>query len=308
MHGMNIAALDLNLLVVLEALLVEKNVTRAARRIGLSQPATSHALGRLRELFADPLFLRTPRGIRPTARAEELLPLVSDALVAVRRTFESPSQFVPEASDRTFNVLMADQGSFLILPGLLDALGREAPRASIAVRPLALRDVEPPLADGTLDLAIGPFTDGRPSLHRQALIHERFVCVARKGSPAARGKLDLERYCRLSHVLVTPSGQPGSFVDTRLAELGRRRHVALYVPQFLVAPHVVAHTDLVWTAPERIARAYATTLPLTIRAVPLALDGFLVSQVWHERMARDPAHQWLRGLVARVAGAHSAGG
>ncbi|MFO0571935.1 MAG: LysR family transcriptional regulator [Polyangiaceae bacterium] len=298
---MNIAALDLNLLVALEALLAEKNVTRASRRLGLSQPATSHALSRLRDVFADPLLVRTPRGMQPTTRATELAPLLHDALAAVRRTLESPKAFSPAESERTFNVLMADQGSFLILPGLLDAIRREAPRVSVAVRPLSLRDVEQPLADGTLDLVVGPFAEDRPGLRRQRLIHERFVCVMRKGSGAARGKLTLARYCELSHLLVSPSGEPGSFIDNRLAELGRRRHVALYVPQFLVAPHGVAQTELVWTAPERIARTYAATLPLVLRPVPLGVDGFVVSQVWHERVERDPAHRWFRETVAQVA-------
>lgn len=297
---MNIGALDLNLLVVLEALLAERNVTRASRRLGLSQPATSHALGRLRDLFDDPLLLRTPRGMQPTARAEELAPLVHDALAAVRRTLDSSAPFDPAATERTFNVLTADQSAFVLLPALLAELGRAAPRAAVAVRPVAVADAEARLADGSLDLAIGLLSE-RPGLHRQRLFHERFVCVARKGSPAARGRLTLDRYCSLSHLLVTPSGQPGGIVDTRLGELGRKRHVALFVSTFLVAPHVIASTDLVWTAPLRIAETYARHLPLVLKPGPLALDGFTVWQLWHERSERDPAHRWFREAVARVA-------
>ena len=298
---MNLAAVDLNLLVTLEALLAERSVTRAARRLGLSQPAVSHALQRLRDLFGDPLLVRAGGALQPTERALALSAPLGSALEAVRRALDGPAAFEPATARRSFAVSTADHGSFVLLPELWATLNTAAPGVDVSVRVDTVDQGMRELADGELDLLIGPYHREVPGYHRQRLLHERFVCVLRKGHPAARGELTLDAWLALPHLLVAPRGRPGSAVDEALAALGRTRRVGLMVPQFLVAPHVVAASDLVWTAPERMARAYAKLLPLTVLPVPIALEGFTVWQSWHERRHRDPGHAWLRQRVHAVA-------
>jgi DNA-binding transcriptional LysR family regulator len=301
MHAVNLAAVDLNLLVTLEALLAERSVTRAARRLGLSQPATSHALQRLRDLFGDPLLVRVPGGLQATDRALALAGPLAQALEAVRRTLDGPAAFDPGSARRTFAVATADHGSFVLLPELWATLNAEAPGVDVTVRVDSIDQGRRELADGELDLLIGPYHRESAGFYRQRLLHERFVCVLRRGHPAARGGMGLDEWLALPHLLVSPQGRPGSVVDTALAAMGRARRVGLMVPQFLVAPHVVAASDLVWTAPERMARAYTALLPLTVLPVPIPLEGFTVWQSWHERRHRDPGHAWLRSRVRAVA-------
>jgi DNA-binding transcriptional LysR family regulator len=273
-------------------LLEEGNVTRAAKRLGLSQPAVSHSLRRLRELLGDPLLVRTRAGMTATPRALELRPAVRAALEAAEIVLRAAPAFDPATATRAFTISMADQASFLVLPRLAERLAREAPGVRLDVRAAPLESV----AD-TLDLAVGVFTDAPANVHDQELWHETFVCVLRKGSAAARGPFDRKRYLSLPHLLVAPRGTPGSPLDDALARSGERRQIALRVPHFLVAPHVIAATDLVWTAPESIARAFADQLPLVIREPPLRLEGFTVKMRWHARLDRDPGLAWLRGVL-----------
>ncbi len=293
-----LGAVDLNLLVALEALLAERSVTRAAVRLGLSQPATSHALGRLRALLEDPLLVRGPRGLVPTARGEALVAPLGLALDGVRRLL-APSGFDPATSVRTFSVAAADQAMLGLLPPLLSDLAVSAPGIDVVARAVPPVDIEAGLASGALDLSLGIHDAAPPGFYRQALQKERFVCVMAAGHAAARGRFGLDRFCHERHLLVAPRGTPGGVVDSRLEQLGRKRRVALVVSHFLVAPHVVARTDLLWTAPERIARTYAAMLPLFVRPLPAELDlaGFTVTQLWHERRHADPDHAWFREQV-----------
>jgi len=191
----------------------------------------------------------------------------------------------------------------VLLPELWATLNAEAPGVDVQVRVDTVDQGLRQLQEGDLDLLVGPYQQEHAGFYRQRLLHERFVCVLRKGHPAARGPFTLDAWLSLPHLMVAPQGRPGSAVDTALATLGRARRVGLSVPQFLVAPHVVAASDLVWTAPERMARAYAALLPLLVLPVPIALDGFTVWQSWHERRHRDPGHAWLRARVRAVAAA-----
>jgi len=291
-----LAGIDLNLLTSLDALLEERNVTRAARRLGVSQPAVSHALRRLRDLLGDELLVRTKTGMAATPRALELRPAVRVALEAAETVLRAAPAFDPATADRTFTVLMADQAAFLLLPPLLERLGREAPGICIESRPAS--------ADGVaadLDLAIGVFRDAPAGVRDEPLWREDFACVLRKGSAAARGAFDRKRYLALPHLLVAPRGVPGSPLDDMLARAGERRRIALTVPHFLVAPHVVATTDLVWTAPASLARAFTGLLPLVLRDPPLRLDGFTIAMRWHARLDRDPGLAWLRGVLREIA-------
>lgn len=287
-----LAGIDLNLLTALDALLGERNVTRAARRLGLSQPAASHALRRLRALLGDELLVRTSDGMAPTPRAVALREAVRTALEAAEVVLQAgPPAFDAATAERTFAVAMVDQAAFLIMPRLMERLRRQAPGIRIDMRPGPVDS----LAE-SVELVVGVFRSQPTGVRDEPLLREGFACVLRKGSAAARRKLTLARYLALDHLLVAPRGLPGSPLDDALARAGQpARRVVLTVPHFLVAPHVIATTDLVWTAPAQLARTFAAQLPLVVREPPLALDTFTLMMRWHQRLDRDAGLTWLRG-------------
>lgn len=297
---MRIAGIDLNLLTSLDALLEEKNVTRAARRLGVSQPAASHALRRLRELLGDPLLVRTTTGMTATPRALELRGMVRTAIDAAEAVLRPAPSFDPATAQRTFSVVMVDQAAYQLLPTLVERLAREAPGIRLDVRPSPAGRFVDVLADD-LDLTIGVFLDAPAGVRDEPLWHEEFVCVIRRGCAAARGPFDLDRLVSLPHLLVSPRGLPGSALESALARHGRTRRVGLTVPHFLVAPHVVASTELVWTAPRGLARAFADQVPLAIRDPPIPLAGFTLTMRWHQRLDGDPGLAWLRSMFHEVA-------
>ncbi|MBA2543705.1 MAG: LysR family transcriptional regulator [Deltaproteobacteria bacterium] len=296
---MRLAGIDLNLLTSLDAVLETQNLTVAAKRLGLTQPAVSHALKRLRELLGDPLLVRTKRGMQPTPRALELRPAVRVALAAAAAVLQAAPAFDPAVSQRTFAISLPDQAAFQILPALANLLV-DAPGIRIDVRP-AQNDRTTEALASDLDLAIGVYRDAPAGVRDDVLWKEDFACVVRRGSPAARGPWDLARYLSLRHLLIAPRGVPGSPLDDQLARKGHTRTIAMMVPHFLVAPHVVAATDLVWTAPARLAKAFAEQIPLTIRDVPFALEGFTITMRWHVRLDRDPGLAWLRETLRSIA-------
>lgn len=298
-------SLDLNLLSVLHVVLEERSVRRAAARLGLTPSAVSHALRRLRELLGDPLVVRTARGVVPTARAERLAAPLGHALAELRGALADESSFDVATLRRSFTLSSADLAQFVLLPMLTRELAQSAPGVRLVVRP-PRGDLFASLSRGALDLAFGIFDKGDRGEHAsegfryQALFHEDFLCIVHRDHPAARGPLSLERYLSLSHISVAPRGSAGSIVDTALARLGHRRSVALVVPHFLVAPHIVADSDLALMLPARVAQHFARHLPLALLPPPLPLSGFTIGQLWHERLHRDPAHKWLRQLIARL--------
>lgn len=301
-HESGLAGFDLNLLLVLDALLAERHVTRAAARLGLTQSAASHALSRLRALLGDPLLVRGPGGAMvPTPRAEALQPALRQALAHLDRALRGTPAFEPATARRTFRVATTDYGELVLLPPLIAALTREAPEVDLWAVQIPT-DPADALAAGTVDCAIGVWRD-RPwpaGIYQKKLFDERFTCVVRRGHPAAKQRLTLARYVSLPHVLIAPGGRPGSFVDEALADLGKTRRVAVTVAHFLVAPHVVTASDMIVTIPARVARALAKPLRLALLEAPLELPGFTMSMVWHERAHQDPAQRFLREQLTRV--------
>lgn len=297
---MRLAGIDLNLLTCLDALLEEGNVTAAARRLGVSQPAVSHNLKRLRDLLGDPLLVRTRTGMQPTPRATELRPALRAALDAAESVLQASPPFDPARAERTFVLAMADQASFQLLPPLMRRLAEVAPGVNIVLRPPA-GDVHHALADGEIQVAVGVFMDAPAQVRSAPLWAETFSCVVRRGSAAARGTLDRKRFLALPHLLVAPRGIAGGIVDEVLARDGQRRRVAVMVPHFMVAPGIVATSDLIWTAPTSLARAVSAAFPLAIRTPPLDIPGFTNVMRWHLRLDRDPGLAWLRGLLREVA-------
>lgn len=305
MNSAHIAELDGGLLMALDALLRERQVTRAARRVGLTQSAMSHALRRLRAVFGDPLFVRTTGGVLPTPRAAELVEPLGRVLGELERLTTRPAPFDPAQLQRRMTLITSEYVDVVLLPQLLSQLYVAAPRLDLEVRGFSAA-LETALEEGRVDVAIGIYPKLSPRVRQQRLFEDRFVCLLRTDHPvaaaAAAGQpLALEQFAALSHVQIAPSGAPGGPVDDALAARGLQRRVALRIGSFLSALQLVARTDLVLTAPERLVRTMLGTLPLQVLEPPVALPRFSLYQVWHESRQQDPAHAWLRGILAELA-------
>lgn len=299
---MDIGSFDLNLLKVFDALYAERNVTRAGLRIGLSQSAVSGALTRLRELIGDELFVRTPAGMQPTARADDLAAPVADALGLVRGALRA-DPFVPASADRSFTIAMSDYAAFVLLPPLLARLGVEAPGIDVRVRGMFGRGEAIELLDGgEATLAVGVPAEASARILVRPLLREGFACVARRGHPAFAGGTDIAAFAAAPHLLVSPEGDRVGLVDHRLAAVGLERRVVLSLPQFLVAPFVIAETDLIATLAARVARRFVGTgIGIAVHEPPVVLPDWPLALMWHRRTDTHAAAVWLRDLIAEVA-------
>lgn len=298
-----LARIDLNLVVVLDALLSERHVTRAAARLGITQSAASHALARLRDLLDDPILVRGPRGTMiPTVRASALEPAVHRILADLASVLRGDATFDPATARRTFHLGTTDYVELVLLPRLVERLQRIAPGIDLIAHTLTDYG-DAGLAAGTFDVVICPprGTARSAGTYEKVLFDESFTCIVRGGHPLAGARLTLPRYCAAAHVLVAPRGTLGSFVDDALASLGRSRRIAVAVPHFLVVPYLVANSDLIATVATRVASTFADALGLVRMAPPFALPGFQLALAWHERTHDDPAHRWLREHLLAVA-------
>jgi DNA-binding transcriptional LysR family regulator len=297
MQGANLAAVDLNLLVVFDAVMAERSVTRAAERVRLTQPAVSHALSRLRALFRDPLFVRTPAGMEPTPLASSLGPRVAAVLREVGAILAPGQAFDPGTSDRTFSVGMSDYAAAVFLPAVARHVERTAPGVTLVARHTSHASGIEMLDVGEAELVVGNFPDPPQRLGSELLYQEGFLCALRAGHPALAGVFDLDAYLRCSHLNVSLRGEPTGYVDRVLARSRRRRRVALTAGHFLVAPDLAAATDLVATEPARVLRPAAARLGLELREAPFRLPPFEVVQMWPRRLTTDAGHIWLRSQV-----------
>jgi DNA-binding transcriptional LysR family regulator len=275
----------------------------------MTQPAASHALKRLHAAVGEPLFIRTAFGMKPTARAEALWPLVRDALATLREAL-APEHFDPRAGQAVFRLAMADATAVLLAPHLLEAMQAEAARVSVRILPLTTRDPRKLLLDGEVDLAIGHFpvavaslvADGPGTgLRHQALYDSRYVCVMRRGHPLAERALTLDAYCEVDHLLVSFSGRPHGLMDQALAALGRRRRIVMTVNQFFTAGRVVTQSDLLTVLPARFIPATGYADQLLTRELPFPMDPVSVQMLWPLRLDADPAQRWMREHVQRAA-------
>lgn len=291
----NLNRLDLNLLLTLDVLLREHNVTRAAQRLNLSQPSVSVQLARLREIFDDPLLLPGPRGMQPTVRADELREPLRQALEALERAVSPVNAFDPARASVTWRIAATDYTESAVLLPLLGTLRRDAPASRLAVFELNPGQIKRQAEQGDIDLFFH-LREGAPaSLHQRLLFTERYVLAGRLGHPALKRRPSLKQFCQLEHVIVSPEG--GGFqaaTDDALAARGLTRNVVLSVPHFLFMLDALARTDLVAVLPERLV---ATTGALQVVDPPLDLPGFDMLMLWHERLHRDPGHKWLRQQV-----------
>lgn len=302
---MDINALDFNLLKALDALLAEPSVSGAAQRLGLSQPATSAALSRLRHVLGDPLLMRRGNKMVRTARAEELKPRVSALLDEIARTFAPLDAFNPATSSRHFRILANDYATLVMLTPLAACLRRRAPGVVLEILPFDRGvNVEERFATRDADLAVGDADSLRGYRHTEVLFTERYLSLVRADHPRLGGNAEvtLDAFLAEDHALVSSRGRVPGVVDKPLAALGRTRRVVLTFPHFLVAPAVVARTDLVMTVPACIAHGYAESHALRLFEPPVVAQPFDVAFAWPARSVADPAMQWMREQFKDAAG------
>jgi DNA-binding transcriptional LysR family regulator len=296
MVGVNLSAMDLNLLVVLDALLTEHSVSRAAKRLNSTQPAVSRALGRLRAWFGDPLLTRTRHGMVPTPAGLALAGEVRAVLERIQGFVERRDAFEPARSARTFRLTMSEYPQYVVCSVLLARLAQAAPGVSVEVLPWSLGFPEA-LEAGALDLAICPPTTPVPGLHAAELLADELVVIVRRGHPAVAERLTLHRYAALTHVVSAPNGRGGSLIDDLLEAAGLSRRVVLRVPSAIVLPQIVAGSDCAATVPRGLADAVAEVYGLAVLPLPLDAPRIGLTLVWHERAGHDPGNVWLRGEI-----------
>ncbi|ANH67395.1 LysR family transcriptional regulator [Mitsuaria sp. 7] len=334
---MDFHGIDLNLLAAFDALMSECHVTRAAARVGVSQPAMSAALSRLRTLFGDPLFLRSAQGLLPTPKAREMAEPISQALQQIKTALLPKPLFEPASASLTFNIGMSEYPAFVLLPALASALKARGPGLSLAIHGIGSRDNAVDLLDaGTIDVAVGvPPTQAERRILSRSIMQDQFVCLLRRGHPALQSPkklatkksstrptsrsatkaaapsgtpsitkeagLDLALFLELDHLLVSPEGDRHGLVDQALAYLGKRRRVALSLPQMFAAPTIVAHSDMVCTVMKRVAGQSPHGAQLDQFTPPVALPDIAYDLMWHRRNDAHPAQQWLREEIAALA-------
>ncbi len=288
----NFRRIDLNLLATLDVLLTELNVTRAAQRLNLSQPSVSVQLARLREIFADPLLLPGPRGMQPTARADELRVPLRRALDALESAVSSGSAFDPASADLTWKIAATDYTESAVVLPALNNLRAAAPGTRLALFELNPAQILRQAEQGDVDLIFHTREGSPPALHQRLLFTERYVLAGRLSHPALKRRPTLAQFCKLEHVIVSPEGGGFSAItDEVLAKSGLSRRVVLSVPHFLFMLEALATSDLVAVVPERLVKKAGA---LQVVDPPVPLPGFDMLMLWHERLHRDPAHQWLR--------------
>ena len=302
---MNLQAIDLNLLVAFEALMDERHVTRAAKRVGLSQPAMSNALTRLRRTFDDPLLVRTPGGMTPTPAAQVLMEAVREALSQLRAVLEEKPAFNPAASRRAFHVLTNDYAEIVLLAPLVGTLRKQAAAVSIRVHrpPNVFQAPSRQALSDSYDLAIGFFPDALSldaSVRSEVLFDEDNVCIAAGNHSSIKSRISIRQYANERHAAVFYKSEGPGVIDTILAQKGLTRHLAVLAPHFASVPFIVAESDLIATVPRRLAARFSKDLKLQVLPVPFSIPPFRLSMLWHERVDSDPAHAWLRGLVAET--------
>lgn len=301
----HLATIDLNLLVALAALLEERSVTRAAKRLGVTQSAMSRTLGRLRDALGDPLLVRSGRGVVATTRAEALGDPLRRLLADAEELIRAPRPFDPATATRRFLVGTSDFVVSAVVPPLAARIAAEAPGIDLVLMSRSTGETAESLEAGELDLAVLPDGALEPSMRRKASVEVPFACVLRADHPAvAGGSLSLTDYAALPHLLVAPRGRPGGVVDRALAARGLTRRVSVQVQTFGVAGEIIAATSLVATLPLPVALAHAAHLPLCVVPPPLPIPSFRLVLVWHERAHHDPGHTWLRRLVDETVRAH----
>jgi len=293
----NVGDLDLNLLRAFDAVLRDGSVTAAGDRLGLSQPAMSNALSRLRRLLDDPLFVRTPSGMRPTPFAQRLAAPVRQALDLIQTALAQQAAFDPRTSQRSFRLQLSDVGEIVFLPALLERLEREAPRVRVETGQLPQDEVSDALAAGEIDLAVGFLPELSAGVVSKRLFRDRYVCLVRADHPRIGSRITLAQFLAASHLLVSARGSAHEIVEQTLRNKGLARRIALRVPHFTVVPMILARTDHMVIVPEGLMRAIARFGRFKSLKPPVDIPALDVKVHWHERFDQDPGIAWLRDVL-----------
>jgi DNA-binding transcriptional LysR family regulator len=298
---MNWRMLDLNLLVVFDAVAQERNATRAGTKLNMTQPAISHALARLRSALRDELFVRTPDGMEPTPYAARLIGPVRAALESLHTALDGAAPFDPETAERGFTLAMDNRAAVVLAAPLAAAVGAQAPRVHLDLSPSGTLNLPERLDRGELDLALGGLAAPAERFSDLRLFDSGFAAVVRRGHPAAiNGTISMSDLGAYPHLILSSTGEETDFVDAALARHKLARRVTLRVP-LLAAPATLAQSEMVAILSERTARTFAGSAPLEVLALPFASPRQVTAMLWHRRVDNVPAHQWLRTLILRVA-------
>ena len=298
--GMNWGSIDLNLLIVFDMLMRERSLTRAGRRLGLSQPATSHALARLRQSLHDDLFVRTPEGMQPTSRAEQMADPVRNALAALSVTL-MPETFDPASTARDFKIAANNYAARAIVPRLVRDVGAVAPHVGLDIRPIGGLDVIDQLDAGGIDVALSALVDGGERFRCVRVMEDDYVALLDKGHrAAAEPELTAELVAEIPHVALTSTGDDTSFIDEALERRGLARKIGARVP-FLSVVLMLVGSDLIAVAPRRVAVDLTRICPLVVKELPFPSARVALSMIWHRRVDAHAAHRWLRDMIKAAA-------
>ena len=297
---MNLREIDLNLLRVFDAVLREGGVTPAAGRLGLTQPAVSNALSRLRRAFGDPLFVRTPSGMDATPFARELAEPVRQALGLLESALAHGPGFDPASSTRAFRFYMSDLGQIEFLPPLVERVQHAAPHVRLEAVAADLEHIADALGTGALDMAVGFLPALGPPIARRTLFRDPYVCLMRADHPSIGERLTRKHFAEASHVLVTYRGGGHRVIEEAMERAGVARRIALRVPHFTVVPMILERSDLILTLPGRVARVFEKRGKLKALAPPVPIPLAEVAVHWHERFEADPGNRWLRGVMVEL--------
>jgi len=294
---MNLNKVDLNLFIVFDAIYTEANLTRAGQIVGITQPAVSNALARLRETFNDPLFVRTAQGMVPTPMAQNIIGPVRNALQLLRVSVQESRTFNPLQANKTFRISMTDLTEAVVLPPLFQRLRRLAPNVKIESMLAKRRETTKELAAGRLDFAMDAPLNTDPQVRHVKLLEDRYVCAMRRGHPLAKDKLSVEEYLSLSHIHISSRRSGLGMVDLALGKMGQQRKIALRSQHYMMATQVIQQTDMAVTVPERFARRHDLyQVPLPVEIPPLETHIY-----WHESTDQDPANRWMREQMIEIA-------
>jgi DNA-binding transcriptional LysR family regulator len=294
---MELSDIDLNQLVLFQQLMVERRVSKVAERMGLTQPAVSNTLAKLRRQFGDDLFVRTPTGMMPTPFAEQLAEPVGYALGMIHSGLNQHSRFDPAHVKRSFTIGMTDIGEIVFLPELVERLRQEAPGVSLSTVRTTATNLRDDMEAGKVDLAIGPLPQLKAGFFQRRLFRQRYVCLFRKGHSLDRKRLSLADFKAAEHLVIVSAGTGHGKVDDLIRRAGVDRTVRLTVPHFVSVGHLLRRTDMVATVTERLAESLVEPFDLTFRLHPVDLPEIAINVFWHAKVHRSPAHQWLRGVI-----------
>ncbi|WP_342651177.1 LysR family transcriptional regulator [Pseudomonas sp. REB1044] len=293
---MNLSKVDLNLFIVFDAIYTEANLTRAGQIVGITQPAVSNALSRLRETFNDPLFVRTAQGMVPTPMAQNIIGPVRNALALLRTSVQESRIFNPQQANKTFRISMTDLTEAVILPLLFQRLRRVAPAVVIESFLGKRRETTKELAAGRLDFAVDAPLNTDPQVRHVKLMEDRYVCAMRQGHPQSGSTLTLEHYLGMTHIHISSRRNGLGYVDLALGKMGVQRKVALRSQHYLMASQVLQQTDMVMTVPERFARRHQ----LRYLSLPVEIPPLETHLYWHESTDQDPANRWMREQIIEL--------